>query len=317
MSIDCIATLGPTSFDMIGRLVEAGATAFRLNTAHMTGEATETLIARVRATAGETPVYLDLQGAKTRLGVFAERAVSADEEVVFSLGASPTGAIPAPHPELFAQARPGDTLRVDDDKLRFRVTESAADRIMARSERAGVLRPRKGVNLLDHPVELGDLSDFDQRMVRLAAGQPAVLCAVSFVRDGLESDWVRKRLPGRPVVGKIERAEAAAAAQTLASRFDKLWICRGDLGAQLGLAAMAGWVSRFEPAAVGAPVLMAGQVLEHLTSHSAPTRSEVCHLYDLVRRGYAGMVLSDETAIGQDPERAVRITAQLLREFLS
>jgi pyruvate kinase len=56
---------------------------------------------------------------------------------------------------------------------------------------------------------------------------------------------------------------------------------------------------------------MAGQVLEHLTSHRDPTRSEVCHLYDLKVRGYAGIVLSDETAIGIDPVNAV-VTARAL-----
>jgi pyruvate kinase len=58
---------------------------------------------------------------------------------------------------------------------------------------------------------------------------------------------------------------------------------------------------------------MAGQVLEHLTSHPEPTRSEVCHLYDLVRRGYNGIVLSDETAIGADPVGAVSQAGALLR----
>jgi pyruvate kinase len=61
---------------------------------------------------------------------------------------------------------------------------------------------------------------------------------------------------------------------------------------------------------------MAGQVMEHLTSHADPTRSEVCHLYDLARRGYAGFVLSDETAIGADPMRAVTTLRALLDAFL-
>ena len=60
---------------------------------------------------------------------------------------------------------------------------------------------------------------------------------------------------------------------------------------------------------------MAGQVLEHLTEHPEPTRSEVCHLSDLVARGYAGIVLSDETAIGRHPVRAVEQAASLVCAF--
>jgi pyruvate kinase len=60
---------------------------------------------------------------------------------------------------------------------------------------------------------------------------------------------------------------------------------------------------------------MAGQVLEHLATHAVPTRSEVCHLFDLVTRGYSGFVLSDETAIGVDPVGAVRVLRSLLEDF--
>jgi pyruvate kinase len=33
------------------------------------------------------------------------------------------------------------------------------------------------------------------------------------------------------------------------------------------------------------PVLLAGQVLEHMTGSTVPTRSEVCHLYEALSRG--------------------------------
>ena len=75
---------------------------------------------------------------------------------------------------------------------------------------------------------------------------------------------------------------------------------------------MAQFVSTIAPRSLPVPVLMAGQVLEHLTRHEHPTRSEVCHLFDLAARGYAGIVLSDETAIGADPTHAVSVAASLL-----
>ena len=78
---------------------------------------------------------------------------------------------------------------------------------------------------------------------------------------------------------------------------------------------LARFVAAVEPLHVPVPVLMAGQVLEHLTGHPEPTRSEVCHLFDLVARGYAGIVLSDETAVGRDPVHAVSTAAGLLAAF--
>jgi len=76
-------------------------------------------------------------------------------------------------------------------------------------------------------------------------------------------------------------------------------------------------VHELDPRRFSVPVLMAGQVFEHLKEHPEPTRSEVCHVFDLLARGYAGVVLSDETAIGADPVRATRMVAELLREMSS
>jgi pyruvate kinase len=33
------------------------------------------------------------------------------------------------------------------------------------------------------------------------------------------------------------------------------------------------------------PVVLAGQVLEHMTAHPTPTRAEVCNLYDALQAG--------------------------------
>jgi pyruvate kinase len=119
------------------------------------------------------------------------------------------------------------------------------------------------------------------------------------------------------VAAKIERREAAHAIASIAGRVDAIWICRGDLGVQLGAPGLARFVASLRPSAFRVPVLMAGQVLEHLTRHRQPTRSEVCHLFDLADRGYRGFVLSDETAIGDDPLNAVETATSLLRAFHS
>jgi pyruvate kinase len=57
------------------------------------------------------------------------------------------------------------------------------------------------------------------------------------------------------------------------------------------------------------PSIMAGQVLEHMTAHPTPTRSEVCYLYDTLWRGYHGVVLSDETATGRYPVESCQVAA--------
>jgi pyruvate kinase len=314
-SFDVVATVGPASFGLVRELVEAGATALRLNASHLPAEALAARAAQAGRDAPHVPLVVDLQGAKMRFGDLAEREIAAGARVRFAVEPASADELPLPHPELFAAAAVGETLSADDGRLHFAVRARGDGWLLAEALAGGVLRPRKGVNLLEHPVRLGGLTPADAERLDAVRSLPGLQVAWSFALDGTEAEWVRARRPGAIVVAKIERREAVDALDQIAGRVDAIWICRGDLGEQLGPAALGRFVGSLEPARCGCPVLMAGQVLEHLTAHREPTRSEVCHLHDLVARGYAGIVLSDETAIGRDPVGAVEQAVALARAF--
>ncbi len=316
-----IATLGPASSARADALAATGVDAFRLNASHMSPEAVGEAIASLRARLPALPIVVDLQGAKVRLGELpaGPRDVREGETLRFALSTGPDeadeGALPLPHAELFAAVRVGDTLGLDDDRVHVRVTAARLGGALAFDAVAlhdATIRPRKGVNLLDHPLVLEGLTSVDAAHVDAAKGFAHVSFAFSFMLDGREAAWVRARAPGAAIVGKIERREAITALDAIARACDTVWICRGDLGAQLGAAALARAVAALRPSELACPTLMAGQVLEHLTNHREPTRSEVCHLHDLLCRGYAGIVLSDETAIGDDPALAAATARSLL-----
>ena len=308
-----VATVGPSSWSLVRALREAGATAFRLNASHLDANALHARLSAISGDAADAEIVVDLQGAKMRLGRMPALDVTAGQEVVFSLDGR--AGLPLPHPELFGQAGPGDTMSVDDGRVRLTVLASDGERLRARASESGRLQERKGVNLVEHPVVLAGLTPGDRAAFDAARSLGVRTFAFSFMRDGSEARWLKALDEGCRVVGKVERREAAGQVDALAARVDAVWICRGDLGVQLGPAGLARFVATADPTRLAAPVLMAGQVLEHLTAHPEPTRSEVCHLYDLAARGYAGIVLSDETAIGADPVRAVRAAAALVAAF--
>ncbi len=308
-----VATIGPASWSLAGALRAAGATAFRLNASHLDPAALLEGVRRVRREAPGAPIVVDLQGAKMRLGRFDPLDVKPDERVRFAVDGR--RGVPAPHPELIAQTRVGETLSVDDGRLRFRVVSCDAGGLETIAIDAGRVMPRKGVNVVEHPVGLDALTATDSDAIRVAREAGVDCYAFSFMTDGREAGWLRAEAPGCRVVGKVERREAAGSLDAIAADVDEIWICRGDLGAQLGEAALARFVAAVDPARLPVPVLMAGQVLEHLTHHRCPTRSEVCHLFDLLQRGYAGVVLSDESAIGIDPVGAVGTATKLLGQL--
>jgi pyruvate kinase len=312
---EIVATLGPASFTMAGELARAGATTFRLNASHLSPGDLARRAKEARESAPDLPLVVDLQGAKMRVGDLAELPLAAGDRVRFAVEPAGPDEVPLPHPELFAAAEPGSTLSCDDGRLRFRIRAHGEGWLEAEAMAAGRLRPRKGVNLLDHPVRLAGLTPGDAARLEAVRDLPRLQVAWSFTLDGNEAAWVRALLPGTPVIAKVERREAVDALGEIARRVDSVWVCRGDLGEQLGPGELGRFVGALDPAALACPVVMAGQVLEHLTAHREPTRSEACHLHDLVARGYAGIVLSDETAIGAHPEHAVAQAAALVRAF--
>lgn len=307
-----IATLGPSSFDQAEALIEAGATEFRLNASHLTSRQVRDCLIRLRAVLPTTRCVVDLQGKKMRIGNMDPRRLEEGDRVAFSDDPDEARSIFVPHPELFEQAAVTERLTLDDNRIEIELQERGPRRLIGIVRRAGVLRARKGINRPHHPIELRDLPKQDLETIAACLDQDAVAFAISFASDGLEATWVRRRAPHCPVILKVERREALDNLHTLAENADELWICRGDLGAQLGFCGMARAVASIGPRGYARPILMAGQVLQHLCEHDTPTRSEVCHLHDLLACGYAGIVLSDETAIGHDPVAAVRWAARLM-----
>ena len=314
-----VMTLGPATAepDLIGTLMEVAAR-FRLNAAHLPGDELRTWLERLdgiyRQLGEQRPVVIDLQGAKMRVGrLSAEQQLAGSVTLVCAeAGGHEPGQVPVPHPELFEVARPGERLSMDDNRIILEVEEVAGQRLRARVITGGVLKSNKGINRQDHPVPFRGLSRADLQALELAAPFPFCQFAFSFVLDGSEAAHLRRET-GAHLVAKLERPEALDRVPEVAAAFDELWLCRGDLGSQAGLAALGPLQHAFTRhiPALKIPALLAGQVLEHMTHHPEPTRSEVVHLYDAAQLGWAGLVLSDETAVGKHPLALCDLLKQL------
>ncbi|MFP4066889.1 MAG: pyruvate kinase [Spirochaetaceae bacterium] len=330
---DILATLGPATAEAELRrtLQAAGATRFRLNTSHLTVEAVRRWLEAL-ACDGRPAVVLDLQGSKWRLGELKRQELATGQEVDLvlcgdgqgstgSAGAGPGagGTLPVPHPDFFTAAGESDGRILLNDarvELRLESLDAAAGSARARVITGGPVDRAKGITLPETAYRRESLSRKDREITEFARGAEGIELALSYVRDGAEMAVYRRAMgAGIRLTAKVERPTAVAEIERIAALCDEVWLCRGDLGAEVGLAAMAGAVSEVagKIPALGVPVLMAGQVLEHMSTSSQPTRAEVVQLHDLLVDGFAGVVLSDETAVGRYPVEAVRAAA-LFRE---
>lgn len=322
---DIVVTLGPRSEPEATwtALVQAGATTFRLNTSHLNPSHVLRWVERwVHYHTEEgvrPPLVLDLQGSKWRLGECPPLTlpVGAEVTLVYAAASEHPAMLPVPHLDFF-QAASGSSgvIVLNDARVKLAVEAATATQLRARVLQGGELAARKGITYTASSHRLEALSEKDRHLITETQALPGIRYAISYVKDTAEMARYRGLIgPTAYLIAKLEREPAVSEAAQLAAFADELWLCRGDLGAELGLRALAETVYRFSAQVIRLPkpTLLAGQVLEHMTTHTDPTRSELCYLYAALQQGYRGFVLSDETAIGHDPVAACRMAA-LFRE---
>lgn len=318
MNYELIATLGPASTEALvwRAMVDCGVTAFRLNTSHLSLEGLVTWLERLESSGVGLPLVLDLQGSKWRLGQFSTFELVSGQvvELVAAEDTHKALTLPVPHADFFrAVEQSNGEIVLNDAKSRLQVVETrGGDWLRARVTLGGKISAHKGVTLAACEARIETLSRKDEEILRLAAGRADTRFAISYVRDAQEMARYHQLCgPDAHLIAKLERQPAMEQAAQIAQFTEALWVCRGDLGAELGLAGMARAVNRFagQVAGIPRPVILAGQVLEHMTVSETPTRSEVCCMYDALKQGYAGFVLSDETAVGRNPVESCRAAA--------
>jgi pyruvate kinase len=329
MVYDVIATLGPATSKKSDwqDLLRSGASRFRLNTSHLTPKDVERWITALeQAFREDSPsIVLDLQGSKWRLGAMASTELKEGDEVTFGLevepqdpARSPCGQaarwwLPVPHRDFFEAAAGGAGLiRLNDARVELEINSVGEESLSSVVRRGGPVSSRKGISIPGSTFRREGLLPKDAEILRRTAGAHGVSYALSYVRDGEELTALAEAIPtGAMTIAKVERPEAVEAARQISELCDEVWLCRGDLGAEVGGVEMAQRVYQFsrELEDLEAPAVLAGQVLEHMTASPQPTRSELCHLYDALRKGYRGVVLSDETAVGRYPLDSCRTAA--------
>ncbi|HWQ04166.1 MAG TPA: pyruvate kinase [Longilinea sp.] len=326
MTYEIIATLGPasSSTELWREMIVAGASEFRLNSSHLSIPQVIEWVERMRAFFAHrgkaVPVVIDLQGSKWRLGNFPTIELVEGMDVILKMDVSTTvpNVFPVTHADFFTAApKSSREIRLNDAKVVLEMAEIDGNSIRARVVQGGPIAANKGITYAESEFRSEGLSEKDLAVMQTTLQYPFVRYAISYVKNAVEMISFRKQI-GAPtyLIAKLERGTAIQEARAISAEADEVWLCRGDLGAELGLVGMAQAVHQFSSMVptIPIPVMLAGQVLEHMTEHPSPTRSEITCLHDALLKEYQGFVLSDETAIGRFPVQSCK-TAALFRDI--
>jgi pyruvate kinase len=324
--VKIVATLGPASSspEQIESLFLAGADVFRINMSHASHDLLAEYCRTIRAieTARKRPigVLVDLQGPKLRIGTFKEEQVpiTAGDHFVFDDDATPGDAkrVHLPHREIFESVKPGDTILLNDGRVRVLVVEVSKTGILTKVVYGGVLSSRKGLNLPDTVIGMPALTQKDRGDLELASSIGVDWIALSFVQRHDDVAEARKLIRGRAgVMAKIEKPAALGQLDQILELSDGIMIARGDLGVELPVEEVPGRQKQITRAArkAGRPVIVATQMLESMIHDPVPTRAEVSDVATAVFEGADAVMLSAESAAGAWPEKAVGMMDQIAR----
>ena len=322
-----VATLGPASAtkDMIKALFDAGADVFRFNFSHGTHADHHARFEIVRAVEREVgrpiAILADLQGPKLRVGQFANGKVElqAGQDFVLDRDSRPGDQyrVCLPHAELFEVITAGQSLLLDDGKLRLQVVASDGQRILTKVVNGGVLSDRKGVNVPDAVLPIPALTEKDKRDLAFALELGVDWIALSFVQRPEDVAEARALIDGRAaVLSKLEKPAALDQLEAIVAASDAIMVARGDLGVELPPERVPGTQKRILRSCrqQGKPIVIATQMLESMITSPVPTRAEVSDVASAIYDGSDAVMLSAESANGAYPLQAVSMMDRVIAE---
>ena len=276
-------------------------------------------MARERASAHgrHVGVLVDLQGPKIRIGKFKGGPIQLVEGDPFTINSEHPldqgnkQCVGTTYKALPEDVSRGATLLLDDGRIVLWVDQVVGSEVVCRVVVGGELSDNKGINRQGGGLSAVALTDKDRRDMKTAAAMEADYVAISFPRSAADVEEARALLRaagGRGgIVAKIERAEAVKAIEEIIAAADVVMVARGDLGVEIGDAAVPPIQKRIIKLArqMNKVTITATQMMESMIESPIPTRAEVSDVANAVLDGTDAVMLSAETAAGKHPVAAV------------
>jgi pyruvate kinase len=324
-----VATVGPATDteESLEALLAAGVDVVRLNFSHGTHDQHARRLEMVRKIGDRLrrpiAVMLDLQGPKIRTGTLAGgQPVTLRRGQEFAITTSPVEGtaerVSTTYPSLPSDCRVGDTVLIDDGRIKLIVTHSEPSEVQFQVVDGGVLKEHKGINLPGVAVSAPALSEKDEEDLAFGLKLGVDLVALSFVRAASDLHQARAFMTrqGRtvPLISKLEKPQAIDHLDAILAASDGVMVARGDLGVELppeDVPAIQKTVIR-RANRRGIPVITATQMLESMIEEPVPTRAEASDVANSVWDGTDAVMLSGETAVGKHPVEAVEMMHRIV-----
>lgn len=326
-----IATIGPASNNekTLTALAKQGMDVCRLNFSFGTHEEHEETIARIRKVSRDTgkaiAILQDLQGPKIRVGKLSAPVTITEGDTVILSGNKKQQDmfyLPTTYSKIAEDTKKGKSIRLSDGAIELVVTGTDVENkeVHCKVVMGGTIVTGKGINLPYTNISLPSLTAKDKKDALFGAQAGVDYIALSFVRSAKDIDGLHKLLRKNgfdiPVIAKIEKPEALDNLEEILDVAEGVMVARGDLGVEVSFARVpiAQKMILNRANEKGKVTIIATQMLASMVNATLPTRAEATDVANGIIDGADAVMLSNETATGNYPEKAVAAMAEIIME---
>ena len=328
-----LATIGPASdsLEMIESLIRAGVNVFRLNFSHGSHEYHYDVLQKIREVERKSGLFVgilqDISGPKIRVGKLQEPFELKENDTIEFVKDEILGVkiddtsykTCINQPTILTQLKVGEYIYLYDGMIRTEVIEVLADSVKVEVQNSGKLSSRKGVNFPNTRLGIDVLTIKDRNDMLWGIKNSVDFMAISFVQDAndmIEARAIVDEHGGEvQLLAKIEKFDAVENIDAILEVSDGLMVARGDLGIEVPFYQVPSLQKMLIKKANEAskPVITATQMLLSMTTSVTATRAEISDIANAVLDGTDAVMLSEESAVGQNPVLAVKTMLETIQ----
>ncbi len=330
-STKILATLGPASSNpkTIEGLIKAGANLFRLNFSHGTHEHHLETLKMIRAVMKKLDITIgvmqDISGPKVRIGDLEDKfelnrgdvVTFKQKEIVGYKKGKGQYVVSINYPKILKKMKVGESVYLYDGIIHAKVI-SIGKNVKVMIENHGILSSKKGVNFPHTEIGIDVLTQKDRDDIAWGVKNRVDFFAISFVQNANDIIRVRELLDGYggKIISKIEKFDAIENIDEIIEVSDGIMVARGDLGIEVPYYKVPTLQKMLIRKAnkKSIPVITATQMLLSMTTNTSATRAEVSDVANAVLDGTDIVMLSEESAIGNNPVHAVNTMSNIIAQ---
>ncbi len=323
-----VCTIGPAcnNEETLTAMCKAGMNVARLNFSHGSHEThleNINLIKKVRDKLGlPIAILLDTKGPEYRIKTFKDKKVFLNQGDNFTFTTKEIlgdeTQVSVTYKGLPKDLSEGDTILLNNGLLIFQVLRTTSTDVICRVVSGGELSDRKSMSFPNKILKQIYLSEQDKADILFGIQNDVDFIACSFVSNAQDLLDVKKFLHEHAaddieLIAKIENRSGVDNIEEICNECSGIMIGRGDMGVEMPFEQLPAIQKQIinKCRLLGKRVITATEMLESMIHNPRPTRAEISDVANAVYDGTSAVMLSAETAAGNNPVLTVETMSKI------